>query len=138
MDQKTVPTEQQRWASKLLGLNYTIEYKPGSENRVADALSRRPHDDQYSELRLTTPLSLDKEDLANQIAADPELQDILQSLKKDKASNSSYKLAQGLLYKDHRLVIPSKSSFIPQLFEQFHSSPIGGHEGVLKTYKRMA
>lgn len=40
LDQKAVSVEQQKWASKLLGLNYTIEYRPGKENRVADALSR--------------------------------------------------------------------------------------------------
>lgn len=36
------------------------------------------------------------------------------------------------------MVIPSKSPLILGIFEQFHSSPIGGHEVVLKIYKRMA
>lgn len=43
--QKFVSVEQQRWASKLLGLKYSIEYKPGTENRVHDALSGCPHID---------------------------------------------------------------------------------------------
>ena len=35
---------QQKVFTKLLGLQYKIVYKKGSDNRVADALSRRAHD----------------------------------------------------------------------------------------------
>lgn len=31
---------QQKWLSKLAGLDYTVEYKKGVENKVVDALSR--------------------------------------------------------------------------------------------------
>lgn len=43
-----------------------------------------------------------------------------------------------MLYKNDYVVIPQGSPFIPKLLEQFHSSAIGGHEGSLKTYKRLA
>ena len=32
---------QHQWISKLFGLDFTIEYRPGRLNTVADALSRR-------------------------------------------------------------------------------------------------
>lgn len=35
-------------------------------------------------------------------------------------------------------MIPAKSPFIPNLMKQFHNSSVGGHEWVLKTFKRMA
>ena len=42
-DQRLNTPWQQRVFTKLLGLQYKIVYKQGSENCVADALSRRPH-----------------------------------------------------------------------------------------------
>lgn len=50
LDQKAVSTVQQRWAAKLIVFNHKIEYKPGVENRVADALSRRPYHEEINQL----------------------------------------------------------------------------------------
>nr|XP_017233486.1 PREDICTED: uncharacterized protein LOC108207560 [Daucus carota subsp. sativus] len=44
-DQKISILLQQKWISKLLGYDYTIVYRKGNENTVADALSRRFEDE---------------------------------------------------------------------------------------------
>lgn len=41
LEQRTVTEYHQRWSSKLLGYKFVVEYQPGKENNVADALSRR-------------------------------------------------------------------------------------------------
>lgn len=41
LDQKITTVLQQRGLTKLLGLDYEVKYKKGSENKVIDALSRR-------------------------------------------------------------------------------------------------
>lgn len=138
LEQKSVSTIQQRWASKLLGLNYRIEYKPGVENRVADALSRRPPTEELRQLTLTAPFSLDIEELKSQMRANQEWGSLIISLENGEEKPGIFTLLNGILYREGRLVIPSKSSLIPTLLHQFHSSAMGGHEGALKTFKRLS
>ncbi|WVZ26438.1 hypothetical protein V8G54_004982 [Vigna mungo] len=40
-DQRLLTEEQFKWASKLLGLDFEIRFRPGKDNQVVDALSRR-------------------------------------------------------------------------------------------------
>ena len=42
LDQMVQTPGQQQYLAKLLGYQYIIVYKPGKDNRVADALSRQP------------------------------------------------------------------------------------------------
>jgi hypothetical protein len=41
LDQRLATIPQHQWASKLIGFDFKVEFKPGSSNVVADALSRR-------------------------------------------------------------------------------------------------
>jgi hypothetical protein len=41
LDQRLATIPQHHWVGKLLGFDFSIEYKPGTTNVVADALSRR-------------------------------------------------------------------------------------------------
>lgn len=40
LDQRLATIPQHHWVGKLLGFNFSVEYKAGSTNTVADALSR--------------------------------------------------------------------------------------------------
>lgn len=40
-DQRVLGEEQFKGTSKLMGFDFEVQYRPGSENRAADALSRR-------------------------------------------------------------------------------------------------
>ncbi|TYK28181.1 polyprotein [Cucumis melo var. makuwa] len=39
---RVVQSQYQKWVAKLLGYSFEVVYKPGLENKVADALSRKP------------------------------------------------------------------------------------------------
>ena len=41
LEQRVIEGDHQRWVSKLSGYDFEIVYRPGKENGVADALSRR-------------------------------------------------------------------------------------------------
>jgi len=41
LDQRLSTVPQHQWISKLFGFDFTVEYRPGRLNTVADALSRR-------------------------------------------------------------------------------------------------
>jgi hypothetical protein len=44
LDQRLSTVPQHQWISKLFGIDFTIEYRPGRLNTVADALLRRDSD----------------------------------------------------------------------------------------------
>ncbi|KAL4279050.1 hypothetical protein GQ457_03G026640 [Hibiscus cannabinus] len=41
-DQQAITTAQQKWVVKMLGYDFEVVYRSGSQNRVADVLSRNP------------------------------------------------------------------------------------------------
>ncbi len=55
--QKIATEAQQKWLYKLMGLDFSIEYKKGSENKVADALSQRTEEGEEKQLlALSSPV----------------------------------------------------------------------------------
>ncbi|KAF2303166.1 hypothetical protein GH714_014277 [Hevea brasiliensis] len=109
VEQRVVTPEQQNWVSKLLGYDYEILYKPGKENRVADALSR------VSGIPSLNSLFLPHSSLWDRIKAtlttDPYMLRIGQ-LASDRPGQP-YIWKNGLIFFKNRVVIP------PQCLEQY-------------------
>lgn len=136
LEQRLVTEERQRWLSKLLGYDFEILYRPGLENKAADALSRRLKEPQL--VALSVPLVLDWEVLLRESAADEGLAKIRSAIARGEAGYPSYSLdGQRLLYQG-QFVLPKASAYIPKLLQEFHGSAVGGHSGALKTYRRLA
>ena len=117
-----VGVEQQKWMAKLLGFDFEIEYKAGSENRVADPLSRKL---QYS---VVSSVSFgDWSELADEVQADPRLQGIIQDLMQGSVDHPGFEIKKGRLYYKGRLVIARNSAKIPHILQEFHASSMSGH-----------
>nr|GME21750.1 Retrotransposable element Tf2 [Ipomoea batatas] len=84
------------------------------------------------------PIWIDWAELATAISTDPELSSIVQALRHDPGSRPPFQLLQGCLYYKGRIVLPATSSWIPRLLEEFHCTPVGGHSGAYRTYRRLA
>ncbi|CAH9139323.1 unnamed protein product [Cuscuta epithymum] len=132
-EQRILGEDQQKWVAKLLGFNFVIKYKPGVENKAADALSRKGH---FYSLSVVT--CQEWEGLEDELLEDEKYKTMLQKLMIDPDSIPHFKVSQGLLYFKGRLVIPKKSARIDSILKEFHESAIGGHAGNFKTMKRIS
>ncbi|KAD4981913.1 hypothetical protein E3N88_18584 [Mikania micrantha] len=121
---------------KLMPYDFSIQHKAGKENRGADALSRRPHSSEL--LALTTSHCVQVAEIRLGLQQDGDFQPIIQQLQQDQSSIPHCILVDHLLFFKGRLVIPNISSLKLQLLQEDHDTPMGGHGGFLKTYKRLS
>lgn len=152
---------QARWIQTLSEYHLDVRHKPGKENIVADALSRRQdyQPTQLANLIASYALARRREQqpqLANLHASSVQLPNLIQQIKDCAETDSVYRatsliLDQGLpsryqrtndvLYYRHRsdgkarLYIPSKLR--TALLYEVHDSAISGHLGVTKTAARL-
>jgi hypothetical protein len=131
MTQVIQTPEQQFYLAKLLGYSYEIVYKPGPQNRVADALSR------VHCLAITVPHLDFLTKFQEYLAADDEFQTLVTKVQASPDDYKDFKLLNGMLFFKGKLFVPSASPLKGPLLEEFHSSPVGGHSGIHRTFGRL-
>ncbi|WOG95792.1 hypothetical protein DCAR_0415120 [Daucus carota subsp. sativus] len=136
MEQKLTTLLQHKWLSKLLGYDYSVVYKKGKDNLVADALSRC-HDQGAQCNALHTVISLWKQELKNSWETDQFAQEMLVKLMTGNSELKGYKLVDGDLMYEGRWYVGNGNQMRKQIIENVHSSPEGGHSGVTVTARRI-
>ncbi|CAL1391412.1 unnamed protein product [Linum trigynum] len=134
LGQRITTPEQQRWVSKLVGFDYEITYKPGRDNQAADSLSRRPPT--AALFAVSIPHTTLWEELKNTALTHPYMQQI--TARARSATPGPYSIRNDMVLYRRRVVIPPNSPLVQQLMREFHSTPAGGHSGILRTQKRLA
>jgi hypothetical protein len=133
LDQNLSTIPQHQWASKLLGFDFRVEYKPGSTNVVTDALSRRDTDE---EAQLAT-LSTASFDLFDMLRAAYNTNTALQQLRTEVAAGNrgdKWRIVDGLVTMVGRIHIPAALPLVQVVVRSAHAV---GHEGMEKTLHRL-
>ncbi|KAA0046496.1 protein disulfide-isomerase 5-4-like [Cucumis melo var. makuwa] len=132
-----VQPEYQKWVAKLLGYSFEVVYKPGLENKAADALSRIPPAVQLC--GISAPILLDLHIIKEEVEKDEKLQKVINKCgNEDGEKGNKFSVQNGVLHYKNQLVLSKTSTLIPSMLHTFHDSVVGGHSGFLRTYKRLA
>ena len=143
-EKRIATPSQQKWLAKLLGYAFVVEYKKGSDNRVADALSRHPafsselsQSDSNSKTSCLFLLSVPDPTwlslLKDSYLQDDTIQHIIASMQ---AGNppKGFTFQNELLFYKGRFYVSAHCPLKSQFLHHVHSSPLAGHSGFLKSY----
>ncbi|KAL8167041.1 hypothetical protein V2J09_008540 [Rumex salicifolius] len=117
LDQHVTTHLQKKAVRRLLGLSYSISYKKGQENKVADALSRR-HEHSSHAISVATPLGQQAQEFISMALLDNSLH---------------YRILHSIL----RLYIGFTIDLRSQIIAAMHTEAVGGHSSIRDTYQRI-
>ncbi|KAK4388623.1 Retrovirus-related Pol polyprotein from transposon [Sesamum angolense] len=138
LDQRIDSILQQKWITKLLGLSYEVQYKKGSENRAADALSRVEHDRGESQANaVTTQIPLWLQDVQDSYEGNTLFQTVVQAKTLDNLAFPDYSYEAGILRRKGRICVGSHGGIREKIIRSMHDSALGGHSGINGTYQRV-
>ena len=129
LEQREIMLDYQRWLTRILGYEFDIEYKVGSENKVADGLSRIDHTDEgrltLDLLALTFPSTLELQDLYKKIEKDETIQKLIRRFKNEEQMKAAFTLVNEHLFFKNKLVISANSRYIQLILQECHDSVMG-------------
>lgn len=136
-DQRLATPWQQKAMTKLLGLQYKLQYKKGLDNKAADVLSRCPQTDpmQICALSVVVPLWLNE--VQEGYKTDPATEQLLTQVLLSPDRYPHYTLQQGVLRYKGRIWVGSNPALQHRILTALHASAIGGHSGIQVTYSQV-
>lgn len=139
-DKQTITPYQQKWVAKMLGYDYSIVYRSGSSNVVANALSRRSHEveRQLFALEVNTVWSVLWDRMKEFVLLDERLKYFIQELQQQGNNHPKFSWDGTTLYRNGKMVVSNDPVLKKELFDHFHATSAEGHSGVHATRHRLA
>lgn len=135
MNQVIQTPEQQQYLAKLLGYDYTIQYRSGIDNIAAVALSGIVPPGQC--LILSLPNLECLVDIKRSVLHSSAYRNLLDKIQHQPEAYPDFSLHTGWICYRGKLWLPTDNPYIPMLLDEFHSTPLGGHMGEAKTLRRL-
>lgn len=123
LEQREIHSDYQKLVMKVIGFDFVIEYNPGKNKLVADALSRIP----YFVMELGVLLSSNGTDwglLQEEVKKDATLTRVRHGVEKGEQIPLGFDLVNDLLFIKGRCVLAKSSPFISVLLREHHTSPL--------------
>lgn len=126
--QPNLSARQARWSEFLQQFDFEIEYRPGKENAVADALSRRSD-------HMNQVMSVESTAIGNELlesikeASNP---DWIKRVK-EKNTDAVVKVKDDIVYYKDRIYVPDVPSIKSKILYEHHDAVTAGHCGIFKT-----
>lgn len=136
MEQKVESLAQQKWISKLLGYDLTVEYRSGNENMIVDALSQRSEKEDQKDIQAIIMFIVNwAKKLKESYNTNLQIQQLLQLMNKGKVESLKYQLKDEIfLYKGEYTSI--KNVLLRRaIFHYIHNSLTAGHSRYEKTLR---
>lgn len=125
---------QRRWMELLQEYDFDIKFRPGKDNVVADALSRKS---------FLNAISMVDNPIMNKVReasiADKDYLQLLQihtlpePTEKERSLIKDFSIEDGCLFYRHRLYVPKCSKLKELILYEGHNAPTSGHPGYAKT-----
>jgi hypothetical protein len=134
-EQKLTEGIQNKLLVKLLGYHYSVEYKKGKENKVADALSRVKHI--FYELFTSAAIPVWMTEVVKSYAEDLKCKELIQQLTVTPTALPNFTFSKGLLCFKNKIYVGSTTPLRRNIIDSLHNSELGGHSGEKATYERI-
>jgi len=105
LEQRLHHTLQHKGLCKLLGLEYTIQYKKGVYNKVADALSRRVNMETGESHHISVLIPNWIEDLRQSYEGDELAKQVIDQFNKGDKLKEGFSVAQGIVRRNEKLYV---------------------------------
>ncbi|CAN6328531.1 unnamed protein product [Urochloa humidicola] len=132
LDQCLSTIPQHQWISKLFGLDFTVEYRPGRLNTVVDALSHRNTED-GSLAALSAPSFQLYNDIPDEVATDVDTRRVRDEVIFG-TLGAPWRVHDSLILNGSRVFLTHTFALLPTVLELAHGA---GHEGIQKTLQRL-
>lgn len=154
---RSLSRRQVRWSEILSDFNFRIQYRPGSQNGGADALSRKDRPEggstpmtsktdmvllpptHFLNNLQSIPLAPESQPIQskimNHIQEDPVFGPIYTQVLANNTPESKYHIQDGFLLHEGLLCVPDIPDLKQQILEECHDSIAAGHFGIAKTFE---